>query len=154
MSPLFPPFGAKLHRIVGTLILCFCTPFSPSDPSRHGYLHWVNIKSCWRVTCLQRQAVLQVTNSCTFPQHICWPFKKRSRQMVFVAILSPWTPSTFVFLQEDIKANRGTPEIYSKCENHDNMIWSWCDELHLVFLKWCLPRVRNGLSQAWDLCCL
>ena len=112
------PRAKPIYRIVRTLILCFCIPHSSSNTKR--YHRSMTIYTEQTLNLLkthppQRQGAPRITNSHTFPQHICRLFKKRSCQTVFVSELNPQILSLLIFLQENIKSNRGAPKIYSKC---------------------------------------
>lgn len=111
------PRAKPIHRIVKTLILCFCIPNSSTTKGYHRSMtiYTEQTLNLLKTHLPQRQGALQITNSHAFPQHICWLFKKRSCQTVFVSEPNPQILSLLIFLQENIKSNRGAPKIYSKC---------------------------------------
>lgn len=111
------PRAKPIHRIVRTLILCFCTPHSSSNTK--GY-HWsMTIYSEQTLNLLkthlpQRQGASQIANSHVFPSTSV-SCLKRSCQTVFVSEPNPQILSLLIFLQENIKSDRGAPKISIKC---------------------------------------
>ena len=80
------PRAKPIHRIVKTLILCFCIPNSSTTKGYHRSMtiYTEQTLNLLKTHLPQRQGTTQITNSHAFPQHICWLFKKRSCQTVFV----------------------------------------------------------------------